>query len=219
MKKCLIIIFILALVTTFCSSKKKHNSISEDFKKLFIKAKYEFVKRNFHKSIRFSEQILEEYPSFINAYVVKIKCLYYLNKYKDALQQIKIAESFDPFYSNLLFWKAIIYKKLGKNNESIELLKKIIEQDSYNFRAHYELAKLYKETAQYKEALLSYKAALSLEPALLNSRLDIISIYYKLGLKTKAEKLFHSLKTPYIDLAKKTWVYKRYQDWEKKFKK
>lgn len=211
--------FSLLFLLFFSACAKKPKSLSETGKKLFIEAKYQFIRGNFHHVVNISEKILSENPNFVNAHILKIKSFYYLRKPIKSLSQIKIVEKNNPLHPNLRFWKAMVFKRLGKIDKSLKILKSLTLEDSYNFRAHYELAKIYKIKKKYKEALIAYQTALSIEPALLNTRLSIVEIYYDLGLKEKAKKRLKDLEKSYIGLSKGSWVFKKYEAWKKKFNK
>jgi len=68
-------------------------------------------------------------------------------------------------------------------DESINFFKRIIELDSENYRAHYNLGIAYFNLNRFEEALNSYKIALSIKP-------DHKHVYYNIGLLyEKTEKL------------------------------
>ena len=68
-------------------------------------------------------------------------------------------------------------------DESINFFKRIIELDSKNYRAHYNLGIAYFNLNRFDEALNSYKSALSIKP-------DHKHVYYNIGLLyEKTEKL------------------------------
>ena len=60
-------------------------------------------------------------------------------------------------------------------DESINFFKRIIELDSENYRAHYNLGIAYFNLNRFEEALNSYKIALSIKP-------DHKHVYYNIGL-------------------------------------
>jgi len=60
-------------------------------------------------------------------------------------------------------------------DESINFFKRIIELDSENYRAHYNLGIAYFNLNRFEQALKSYKIALSIKP-------DHKHVYYNIGL-------------------------------------
>ena len=72
-------------------------------------------------------------------------------------------------------------------NESINFFKRIIELDSENYRAHYNLGIAYFNLNRFEEALNSYKIALSIKP-------DHKHVYYNIGLlHEKTENLENAI--------------------------
>jgi len=72
-------------------------------------------------------------------------------------------------------------------DESINFFKRIIELDSENYRAHYNLGIAYFNLNRFEEALNSYKIALSIKP-------DHKHVYYNIGLlHEKTENLENAL--------------------------
>ena len=72
-------------------------------------------------------------------------------------------------------------------NESINFFKRIIELDSENYRAHYNLGIAYFNLNRFEEALNSYKIALSIKP---NHK----HVYYNIGLlHEKTENLENAI--------------------------
>jgi len=73
-------------------------------------------------------------------------------------------------------------------DESITFFKRIIELDSENYRAHYNLGIAYFNLNRFEEALNSYKIALSIKP-------DHKHVYYNIGLlHEKNENLENAIK-------------------------
>ncbi len=73
-------------------------------------------------------------------------------------------------------------------NESINFFKRIIELDSENYRAHYNLGIAYFNLNRFEEALNSYKIAISIKP-------DHKHVYYNIGLLyEKKENLEDAIK-------------------------
>ena len=73
-------------------------------------------------------------------------------------------------------------------NESINFFKRIIELDSENYRAHYNLGIAYFNLNRFEEALNSYKIAISIKP-------DHKHVYYNIGLlHEKKENLEDAIK-------------------------
>ncbi|MBY8980615.1 MAG: tetratricopeptide repeat protein, partial [Candidatus Lokiarchaeota archaeon] len=60
-------------------------------------------------------------------------------------------------------------------DESINFFKRIIELDSENYRAHYNLGIAYFNLNRFEEAINSYKIALTIKP-------DHKHVYYNIGL-------------------------------------
>ena len=72
-------------------------------------------------------------------------------------------------------------------DESINFFKRIIELDSENYRAHYNLGIAYFNLNRFEEALNSYKIALSIKP-------DHKHVYYNIGLlHEKTENLENAI--------------------------
>ena len=73
-------------------------------------------------------------------------------------------------------------------DESINFFKRIIELDSENYRAHYNLGIAYFNLNRFEEALNAYKIALSIKP-------DHKHVYYNIGLlHEKNENLENAIK-------------------------
>ena len=105
-----------------------------------------------------------------------------IQKYTEALIFLDIAVSYYPKFTDLYFFKAIIYKNLGKPTLQIKALEKCIElgdappelkfvYGSGGFKAYYELGNVYMSLKDYDSAYNYYLEAIKSKP-------DFIEPYY-----------------------------------------
>lgn len=120
---------------------------------------------------------------------------YNIQEYTDALNFIDIATGYYPEFTDLYFFKSLVYKDLGKPTLQIKALKKCIElgephselkffQGSGSFKAYSELGNVYMNLNDYDAAYSYYINAIKSNP-------DFIDPFYCIGqiLKKKHSSL------------------------------
>ncbi len=198
-----ILSFFLGFILAFSAcSKSKSTELSEEASKKFTDGKYLFIKGQFKGAIKFFDEVLSENENFINARIMNAKSLFYLGAHKKSLSQITMAEKISPSNPLVLFWKAKILMTIGSTDASFKILSNLVVEDPYNFRAHYELAKLYRAKKDFKGALKEYRECLTIEQTLLKIRMDIVALYRDLQFKDKAKELLSEFEKPYKNLIK-----------------
>lgn len=100
---------------------------------------------------------------------------YNIQEYNDALKFIDVADKYYPKFTDLYFFKALIYKDLGKPTLQIKALEKCIElgepsselkffYGSWSFKAYYELGNAYMSLNDYDSAYNYYVETIKSKP-------------------------------------------------------
>ena len=112
-------------------------------------------------------------------------------KYEKAASIAK--EKLEPVGDKGKFFSSQIYDAAGKVGAAIELLKKLIESDPSNMSYHNELAKIYLQTGNLKEAQKSYELADKAAPGNIERVNDMANLYLKLKMPDKSLGKFTEL--------------------------
>jgi len=115
---------------------------------------------------------------------------YSIQKYTDALNFIDIATGYYPKFTDLYFFKSLVYKDLGKPTLQIKALEKCIElgeppsefkffYGSGSFKAYYELGNAYMNLNDYDAAYSYYMDAIKSNPDFMDPFYYICTILKK----------------------------------------
>lgn len=213
------IILCLMVIIFFCACGSKKKDYSESFKKKFANGKYLFIKGDLKGSLKVFNETIEEESHFIPARLMKVKCLFYLKQYEQSFNEVVVLEKQTTDNSVVGYWKAKLLRTFGKIDQSLEILEDLANEDPFQFKVFYELASIYHEKKNYKEAIRNYYQALALEPLMINARLDIIEMYRELKFDDKANKLLEDLSKPYNEIIEDSVIKQRIKEIESKLKK
>ena len=131
--------------------------------------------------------------------------------YKTAIELLEADRSLDArnskkakeLYSTALVGRAgQIMKKSPSEAEA--MLRKAVEADPENVRAHFNLGKIYTQTKEYALAIAAYQNAVALNPNLSDAFFNLGFIYATTGKYKEAESVFTrvvQLKPTYLDKA------------------
>jgi len=162
---------------------------------LYLKGKDAYMKNDLQQAEALFKKAVKEDKSLLNAKLMVAKINYYRKDFEKTLSIAGEIIDKEPNHIGALFWKArtLVIKPgdaaASKKNETEAMLylQKIIELDSHHLEARNLLALLYEKNKMFKEALYEYHAALAEEESLINSRANLSILYYRLGLKDKAQ--------------------------------
>ncbi|MFC2088920.1 adenylate/guanylate cyclase domain-containing protein [Calditrichota bacterium] len=93
----------------------------------FITYYYIFVKKDYDRAIRISEQILETDPLRVESHWQLGMCNYFAARFEEALVSYNNALELNPNYSEALRWKGVVLAYLGKFEEAINSVEKSLE--------------------------------------------------------------------------------------------
>lgn len=96
-------------------------------------------------------------PNYATAHHWYAELLLNLNRFDEAIAEIKVAQSLDPLSLIINTAVGTFLTASGRNEEAIEQLRKAIDMDPNFARAHLRLAFAYEETGRYAEAISEYE--------------------------------------------------------------
>lgn len=161
-----------------------------------------------------------------NLYVEWAISLIRFEKYDDALEKIKKAESLDSENSEIKLLKAFLDVIKGNQLENIEDTKNILKENSENSLSQRALGIISCLDENYKEGIHSFKAALKLDQTDVLNYYYIAKAYMHIGDSSNAKEYFEMsikynpkhLKT-YLDYAKFLISLEDYADANRKLRK
>lgn len=140
----IVIVFLLFAFNTNASSNKK-----DDFIKAFEEANYQQV-------IKLAQQSLNNNPRNFNAWYYKGLAEKALYKYASAAESFKHAANLSTDNANLFYLLASSYENSGNTELALSWYKKVLQIDTLHIPALNSLAKVYKHTNSFKEAIETY---------------------------------------------------------------
>jgi tetratricopeptide (TPR) repeat protein len=129
----------------------------------FLKALIYKENGNYEASLKSLRKTLEFNPNHWEAYNI-IGLLYYEKQDALAVEYYNTAVNLFPNNIEICLNAAITYQKFGKVNESIYEYQHVLELDSLNFRAYYNLGYIYLvHSENYLEAVNSFTHAIAID--------------------------------------------------------
>lgn len=148
--------------------------------------------KRYDKSNRVARRILRIDEENVNSYMLLGLNYLAMESYAKSIQAFSQAIHYNEKISNLYFYRANAFDKLGKLDKTIEDLKKAIQLDSKNADAHNYLGYLYTEKdMELQEAFKLINRAVELEPINGAYQDSLGWVYYKLGKIEEAKHHIH----------------------------
>ena len=117
-----------------------------------------------------------------------------IGRHEEAIYEAKRAQELDPFSGYVNTLAGVTYIFAGQIEKSIEEFHKSLTINPNYFMTHFELGLYYLLKSMFKESVAEYEKAVDLSdgnPVVIGS---LVSGYYLIGKKDKADKLFQKLK-------------------------
>lgn len=103
-----------------------------------------------------------------------------LREYQEAQKLAK------PDDLSVLFNLGLAYKEIGKKDEAISYLEKVVKKNKWHFLAQYNLALLYADKKEYEKSLKAFEIALRLESGAADVLVSRARVYKDMGEIAKA---------------------------------
>jgi serine/threonine protein kinase/Flp pilus assembly protein TadD len=166
-----------------------------------------------------SKRAIELNPNLAGAHALYAEYLSRLGRFDEALREVRLAQKLDPLRTGLISNEGTIFYYARRYQEAIALKKPINAQSAEeNPFAHLELAKVYVQTGQYAEAILSYQTSIKLEETT-TALIHLGRAYALSGRRNEAIAILDRLKTTekYVSPAELAILYGALGDKEKAF--
>ena len=121
-----------------------------------------FEKKKFDELLRFSNELLDEFPNSI--LIQNIKGIVYteLKNYKLAKNLFIKVVNLNPKYTDGYYNLANIFSKLDQEDKAIENYNKVIKLDNNYYKAHNNLGNIYRKKGLNKKAIECYFSTLEI---------------------------------------------------------
>lgn len=103
-------------------------------------------------------------------------------QFEEAIKKYEEADNSITMLNKL----ATLYNRTGKRDKAVKTLKRILEIDSDNIEAHFDLAGTHYAMKQFEDAIRKYELVLNLNPLSVASLNSLGNIYYDLEKTDKA---------------------------------
>ena len=149
----LIVLFSLFFSSSIFSATKNIQSIFNDG----VQAQEE---QNLYLACQYFLEVVNENPSYTEAWFKLAECSYKLSEFDLALQYLENAEKFEKNSSKIQNLKGMIYLALGKVNEGKEIFQNILKLIPNDIDAHFGLAEIELLEGKFSGAEKQYLEAL-----------------------------------------------------------
>lgn len=149
----LIVLFSLFFSSSIFSATKNIQSIFNDG----VQAQEE---QNLYLACQYFLEVVNENPSYTEAWFKLAECSYKLSEFDLALQYLENAEKFEKNSSKIQNLKGMIYLALGKVNEGKEIFQNILKNIPNDIDAHFGLAEIELLEGKFSGAEKQYLEAL-----------------------------------------------------------
>jgi TolB-like protein/Tfp pilus assembly protein PilF len=120
--------------------------------------------------------------------------LIFTRRYDEAISEAKRAKELDPLSYFVNTRAGMIFLFAGHYDRAIEEYQMALTLNPNFFFTHFNLGNAYLSKKMFKEAVAEYKKAVDLSNGIPTSIAMLGLVYYQIGKKDQAEKLFDSLK-------------------------
>lgn len=208
-------IFLLIVICAGCGSR-------ESVPELYNKGEIQYLNKNLGEAERIFTEVLKLDDDFLNAYLMLAKIYYFNKEYNRALENTDSILKRDIDHTGALYWKGRTLIISGKDDkeESVRILRQVLEIDSHHIPARLLLALVYEKNRKYKEALHEYITAMEEEENLISARGNMAVLYRRLGLKDRAiQEINRASKIAEItgrDVKSLNLIKSEFEKWEEK---
>lgn len=175
----------IVIILMFITGCNKGGDVSG----LYSEGSRAFQEKHFEQAESTFKSVIEADDDFLNAYLMLAKIYYYKKDYNNSILVLEELIKRDRDHAGALYWKAraLVMSDQEKTDESIGLLKRVLESDSSHIPARLLLAILYEKKGNHREAIHEYITILGEEDNLLSARGNLAILYMRLGLKERGK--------------------------------
>ena len=105
------------------------------------------------QSIEYFKQRISENPEDLKAYALLTQAYYLADQLPEAQKVIEAAYKIDSEHPLITYWKGLIYSRLGRLDQALDLMNQTISHDPTFIDARYTLANLYERLQKLEEAV------------------------------------------------------------------
>jgi predicted Zn-dependent protease len=161
------LIFGVSVVLLAYCKEKETPKIPKDVEKDLFQANQEFLDKKFDSALELTEKVMKSHSEYLPAAVLKGKILFYTKKHKEAVEVFSKILKAEPGHQGALLWLARIAVLDKKTQADAErYLLHGLNNHPEDFVLHYELAKLYNNAGNLRQAMVEYQKALMMEDEL-----------------------------------------------------
>jgi len=197
-------------------------SAGDNIPELYTRGIKEYQEKQFEQAESTFKSVIEADDDFLNAYLMLAKIYYYKKDYNNSILVLEELIKRDRDHAGALYWKAraLVMSNQEKTDESIGLLKRVLESDSSHIPARLLLAILYEKKGNHREAIHEYITILGEEDNLLSARGNLAILYMRLGLKERGkseiEKAVRIAEITGSGIKNINYIKSEFEKWEEK---
>lgn len=106
-----------------------------------------------NQSIEYFKQRISENPEDLKAYALLTQAYYLADQLPEAQKVIEAAFKTDSEHPLITYWKGLIYSRLGRLEDALDLMNQTLSLDPTFIDARYTLANLYERLQKLEEAV------------------------------------------------------------------
>ncbi|CAD8119815.1 unnamed protein product [Paramecium sonneborni] len=137
-------------------------SVRKSAKDYYDQGQTSYDQQNWQQSLIYLEKAISMKPDYLNAQYLKGCCLFYLDRYSDAVKSFEKVLSLNPNHMDSYYCKGYTLNCLKRYQESIKCLNKVLTKDQNNEHVHLQIGFAYENLGFHLNALKCYDKALSI---------------------------------------------------------
>ncbi len=178
--------------------------------------KIEFAKilktqQKFEEAIDAYTEVIKDFENRPDLYIDLVQLYMIVEDYNKAIDAIDKLEKLVGIHKRLVMQKQKLYMKLGKREEAIGEITKLVESDPDNVDYRNLLANMYVKAEKYNKAKAVYEKVKSIDTTNAYVHINLADLYKKQGKSDSAFKeLKKGFKNPTLDLQSKVQILTTY---------
>jgi tetratricopeptide (TPR) repeat protein len=154
---------------------------SGEAREAYLEGRELYASRSLEQALGRFQQAIRLDRRLRQGYVMAAKCLYYLEREREAAALLEDTLRRFPRYTDARFWMARVLYERNSLEEAEEHALAVVEQDTVHLDARLLLGDIYREQGAYEKALLNYRVVAASLDVVALSCLNMARIYVSAG--------------------------------------
>ncbi len=162
--------------------------VPQEALKQYLAAEDFYVRGQVEAALAILSKVVGTHPQFSQARFMQAKCLYLLNRPREAETALTALVRDVPRYHEAQIWLARIQIQQGELIPAEKVLSELLSFDSQDARLLYLMAQVKTEQGKLQDAITYLEKAGATEEELARVHIDLGRLYYRFGLDDRAHE-------------------------------